>query len=261
MEKVGIDLFKHKFLKDYLVAVRNGDKILYDASLINTSEKGWILILHGESLMIYGHNWSSEQFLEIKEIFALNSYTNYLITGNSELIYELINFYNVDSHEIELERIFYKTKEIKEFNTKDLNIELGDMIDSTELATMLQQYYHEEYKGLNDKPFNLMSRNIFHLIQTNNIYVLKNSNDKICSFCTIINPDIGILFTKKEYRKKGYGKILLSYCSKILLKSNNEVYLMTVKKEKPSNMVVKGVGYDAFYNYTYTRINNDKESK
>jgi hypothetical protein len=238
-EKVGVELFQNKFLLDYLKKVQSGEQRLYDASLLNTNNDSWILILHGKMLLVYGENWKTEQFSEINEIFNLNAYTNYLLTGNSELIYGLIKFYKIENHTIQKERIFYKTKNIKNFDIKNVSIALGKMKNAKELSEMLQNYYHDEYNGQNDKPIEEMFKRIFDLVQTNSIYVLKNSNDEICSFCTIINPDIGILFTKSKFRRNGFGALMMSFCSKILVEENGEVFVTTDKKKLHQTLSVK----------------------
>lgn len=254
-QEIGINLFRHKYLKDYLDGVQSGSKKLYDASFINTTEKGWILILHGEILLIYGHNWNKSQFSEIKEIFDLNQYTNYVAGGDAKLINELIEFFQVDKHTLRKERIFYKSEKIKDFDNNDFKIELGKMDDINELAVMLKQYYHEEYNGENDKSLAEMQQRMLYLIQSAKIYTLKNNSNDLLSFCSIIDPDIGILFTNSEHRKKGYGKILLSFCSKLLEKENGNVYVMTDKNELASNQVMKAVGFKPIYEHSMTEIN------
>jgi len=254
-QEIGIDLYHHKFLKDYIDGVQNGFRRLYDASLIDSSANGWILILHGDILLIYGHNWDKSQFSEIKEIFDLNQYTNYLVNGEAKLISELIAFFKVDKHTVRKERIFYNSEKIKVFKPKGLKIGLGKMAELNELASMLQQYYHEEYGGENDKSLVEMQERMFHLIQSSKIFTLKNSEEELLSFCSIIDPDVGILFTNTEHRKKGYAKILLSHCSKLLEKENGKVYIMTDKGELASNEVCKAVGFEPFYNYSSTEIN------
>jgi hypothetical protein len=256
LEKVGLESFENKFLRDYIKRAQSGELNLYNASLLNISEESWILILHGDVLLIYGKNWKKEQFSEIKKIFELNAYTNYSLTGNSKLINDLVDYFKVNNRTIEKERIFYKTNNINEFKTKGITIESGQMADSKELAEMLQEYYHEEYNGHNDKPIDEMLRRVFVLLQTESIYVLRNSSSEICSFCTIINPDIGILFTKSKFRGKGFGKIIISYCSKLLLEVNDEVYVMTDKAKPSSNIVCEQVGFKPYFNYTSIAINN-----
>ena len=256
-KKVGLNLFKHKFLGEYIRGVQQGSKILYDASLLNTSENGWILILHGEILLIYGENWDKTQFQEIQEILELNKFTNYIIQGESKLIYSLIDYFKLEKYSMIKERIFYKTKKIVDFKVGDRKIELGNMSDIIELSRMLQQYYHEEYNGTNDKSLDEMQQRIFSLIQTRSIFVLKNPNGHILSFCTIIDPDIGILFTQTEHRGKGLGKILLSFCSQLLQQKNGEVFIMTDKEKISSDKVCKAVGFKPFFENTLTEINND----
>ena len=254
-QEIGINLFKHKFLKDYIDGVQSGMRKLYDASLINKAGDGWILILHGDILLIYGQNWNKSQFSEIRQIFNLNDYTNYVASGEAKLIGELIEYFKVDKHTVRKERIFYKSEKIIDFGTNQLKIELGKMSELNELAIMLQQYYHEEYNGENDKSLSEMQQRMFQLIQTAKVYTLKNKSNNLLSFCSIIDPDIGILFTNSEYRKKGYGKILLSHCSKLLEKENGTVYVMTDRNEVASNRVCKAVGFNPIYEHSMTELN------
>ncbi len=122
---------------------------------------------------------------------------------------------------------------------------------------MLQEYYKEEYHGQNNKTIEEAKRRIKILIDSEEIYVLKDSNGEIASFCTIINPDIGIIFTKKQYRRQGKGGKLLSYCSSLLLEKNDEIYLMTDRNVISSNMICKKIGFIPYFNFIYIRINND----
>lgn len=186
--EIDLSQYEYKFLNDYIEGAKNGTKKLFDKSLLNRTSDGWILILHGEILMIYGDNWNKNQFEEIKKIINLNQFSNFIITGNFELILELIAFFGVTNYSLYKERILYKTNSINSFHNNQLKIELGSVKDLNALAPMLQQYYHEEYKGLNDKSIVEMHERVFQLILTNKIYVLKNLNDEILSFCTIIDP-------------------------------------------------------------------------
>lgn len=254
-EKIDLELYQHKFLNDCVDKARNGQKPIYDLSIINTSSSGWILIIHSEMLLVYGYNWSTDQIQEISEVFDLNIYTNYTIAGDDELIDELIKFYEPKNYEIEKRRLFYRATKINIFNNENLKIRLGALSDLDELAVMLQEYYHEEYNGLNDKVIEEMQQRIFSLIQTNNIYVLLKMNGELSSFCTVIDPDIGILFTKKECRNKGYGKVILSYCSSILQQKNDIVYLMTDRDKIESNIVCEAVGFTRYYKYKMAKIN------
>lgn len=253
-KSINLELYKFKYLYNYIRAVKENYNVLYNSSLINFSENGWILILHGDILLIYGENWSAKQLEEIKASFVLNEFKNYTIAGDAELLNQLLQLYQIPRI-IQKERIFYRSRLVQDFTFDGLIIELGNQNDLVELAQMLQQYYHEEYKGMNDKSINEMISRVEILLERKSIFVLKRHDNSILSLCTINNPDIGILFTHMNERKKGYGKSLLSYCSKLLLNSNQEVYLMTDKNELPSNLTCKKVGYEPIFFYQQILIN------
>ena len=206
-------------------------------------------------LLVYGDNWTQNQLIEINEIFDFNKYSNLRLAGDNDLIDALIKFYKPSNFEIEKRRLFYKAREIQRYENSELKIRLGKQKEINELAFMLQEYYNEEYDGKNDKRIDEMRGRISTLILTKKIYVLLNMNSIIVSFCSIINPDIGILFTKKQYRKLGYGKIILSYCSNLLLKKNETIYLMTDRDKIESNKVCERVGFVPYYEYIQTIIN------
>jgi hypothetical protein len=255
-EQIDLNIYQHKFLNDYVDKAIKGLKPLYELSVLNTSQNnGWILILHGEMLLVYGENWNEIQIKEINEVFDLNKYTNYTLAGDNELIDKLIEFYKPINFEVEKRRILYHTNEITNFDSEGFKIRLGSFDELNELAVMLQEYYHEEYDGLNDKTIKEMRQRIISVIQAEKIYVLLDMNETLLSFCTIIDPDIGILFTNREHRKKGYGKIILSYCSQLLLQKNEAVYVMTDRDKLESNIVCEAVGFKPYFNYTMTQIN------
>lgn len=255
-EQLRLDMFKHKFLSLYISSVKKGDKVLYDASVLNLQEDSWILILHGEALLIYGENWKEKQFQEISSDFDFNKYRNYLVSGDSALIRSLINFNKLSNHWTEKERVFYRATQIKKIPLQGESISLGKINELNELAVMLQEYYKEEYGGQNNKSIEETTRRIQNLIDSKKIYLLKDTNGEIACFCTLINPDIGIIFTKSQYRRQGKGKMLLSYCSNLLLKENDEIYLMTDKCNLSSNMTCMKLGFEQFFDYTSIRINN-----
>jgi predicted GNAT family acetyltransferase len=254
-EEIDLNLYQHKFLNDFVDKAKNGQVSFSDLSVINTTDKGWILIIHSEMLLIYGNNWSVEQFQEISEMFDLNKFTNYTLSGDDELIDQLILFYKPKNFEIEKRRLLYQTTKINVFKNENLRIRLGSLNELDELAGMLQTYYHEEYNGLNDKEIEEMKERMFSFIQTEKIYLLLNINDDILSFCSIVDPDIGILFTKNEHRNNGYGKVILSYCSSLLREKNDSVYLMTDSDKIESNIVCETVGFRPYFKYIMTKIN------
>jgi hypothetical protein len=255
LEKIDFYSYRLKYLKDYLDKLIIGQLPVSIFSIINISESGWVLILHGEMLLVYGENWTKNQLIEIREVFELNKFTNFTLAGDNDLIDELISLYNPKNFVVQKRRLFYKASEIISFTSDNMKIQNGTLDQLNELAKMLQDYYHEEYSGLNDKTFEEMQQRIYSVIQSEKIYVLLDNKENIVSFCTIIDPDIGIMFTKREYRNNGYAKIILSYCSRILQQKNKIVYVMTDRDKMESNIVCKAVGFKPFYNYIMTKIN------
>ncbi len=252
---VNLALYKHKFLNNYINACFQGTHQLLETSLANISNQGWILILHGEMLLIYGKDWDESQFHEIREIFDLNQFTNFLIIGEANLIERLVEFYNITNHQIIKRRVFYNALEVKEIDPGPLMIEIGEVSEIDELAHLLQEYYREEYSGQNDQDLEECNDRISSLVFSRELFVLKEKNGNILGFCTVIDPDVGILFIKKSHRRRGYGKILLSYCSRFLLQTNKDVYLMTDKNQDVSNRVAESIGFSPYFEHIRVRMN------
>lgn len=257
-ERINLEEYRFKFLKHDIQRMENGTKPVYDDSILNISGGGWILIMHSsDAFVVYGENWSENQFPEIKEHLNINKYKNYLMKGESQLIKSLLDFYCVRNYRTQKERIFYRCKVISSSESEGRLARMALTDDADNLALMLQKYYNEEYGGENDKELKEMRRSVDNSIATNSIFVVENNQKSIVSFCTIINPDIGILYTLDEYRMQGFGKIVLAHCSRVLLKDNEEIYLMTDSTSESSNIVVKKTGFEKFYNYSYIRFNNN----
>ena len=255
-EKIKQNQYEFKYLYIALSNIIEGKKIAYESSLINLENENWILIIHSDELLIYGNHWTETQFREINQIIDLNKYRNYLLSGKSELIFDLINYYKISNFKIEKERLFFRTSKISDTIIENCEIRIAKYDETNKLSLMLQQYYHEEYNGENDKTDNEAKNRIRELITNQKIFVIENNSKEIVSFCTIINPEIGILFTDEKHRNNGYGKQILSYCSNKLLNENNEIYLMTDKKNNEINSICKKIGYESYCEYAYVRINN-----
>ncbi len=81
-KEIDLNIYQHKFLKDYVIKAAQGHAPLNELSVINTSPNGWVMILHGDILLVYGDNWTGNQILEISDIFYLNKFTNYSLAGD-----------------------------------------------------------------------------------------------------------------------------------------------------------------------------------
>lgn len=253
--EIDLEEYRFKYLNNYIQKARAGRVTIYETSVINISDAGWVLILHGDMLLIYGENWSIDQIHEVSEVFDLNNLTNFTLSGDEQLIDRIIEFYQPRNSEIKKRRIFYQSDEINIIENRNINIRLAMLPDLGELALMLQEYYHEEYGGENDKSIEEMEERVFSLIQTERIFVLQNEDEELVSFCTIVDPDIGILFTKEQHRNNGFGKVILSHCANQLHNENGTVYLMTDRDRLDSNIVCERVGFIPFFYYKMIEVN------
>ncbi|MEP0270328.1 GNAT family N-acetyltransferase [Ekhidna sp.] len=257
LQEINLDEYRFKFLNDYIQRSIAGQARIYETSVLNISNNGWVLLLHGDMLFIYGENWSPNQIQEINEVFDLNVFTNFTLAGDDELIDQIIDYYQPRNSEVKKRRIFYSTNEINLVENGNTNVVLATMADLNELAIMLQEYYHEEYDGQNDKSIEEMEERVLNYIQNENIFVLRNDDDEIISFCTIVDPDIGILFTKEQHRSNGFGKVILSHCANQLHIENGTVYLMTDRDRLDSNIVCERIGFTPSFYYKMVEINRN----
>ncbi len=260
--RVQISRYEYKYLRSYLTLFENGEVDFESKMFFNQSENGWVLFLFfadeifANNIIVYGENWHKIKLKEIKQSVDLSKFRTARITGNAELIMTLLYSDKVEGYSPIKERVFYRTNSVEPFELLNARIAVPNEEDASELSVMMKQYYHEEYNGKNDKRISDMNLIIAEHIKDNSILVLKNQNQELISFCTIVDPDIGILFTNKRFRNCGYGKMILSHCSKILLSRNEEVFLMTDKMKIESNSACKRIGFCDFFNYIDIVIKN-----
>lgn len=253
-EELDLTDYRYKYLSDYINKAKEGCRPIYNTSVINVSNNGWILVLHGDMLLLYGEHWNIEQIVELSESFDLNNFSNYTLAGQEFLIDTLTNFFEITNIEVHKHRLFYQSSSIVVFQHQSTIVRLADYNELDDLALMMQSYFHEEYLGLNDKTIEEMRKQIHWLISNRKIYLATNNNNLLLGFCTIIDPDIGILYTSFNYRNNGYGKIILSYCASLLQSNNHIVYLMTDRDNVSSNILSQQVGFNPFFEYKMITI-------
>lgn len=256
-DQLDINSYEYRFLRLKLNRVESKQSVLYSESVINFNQTGWVFILLSDSIMVFGNNWNAKQIKKALSNIDLTRFANYLIEGNHQLIKELLDYARISNRKVEKERLFYKLSGLPKVNCSDEKIGLPEPNDIESIATQLQQYYDEEYNGMNPKSLDEMVKMVGQYIKSESLFVLKNSNAEILSFCTILDTDIGILYTDRAHRKNGHGSNLLSFCTRRLLKENKAVHLMTDKNVLASNNTIVKVGFKPYFEYTYLRINNN----
>lgn len=171
------------------------------------------MIVNTDSFVsVYAKNWNQFQIDEVIQDFDFNDESHSFVMGDKNLLLEILSKCDINNYEIGKNRNFYRTKNVKKFEFDNYEIIKPTLDNVSKLAPMLQMYYHEEYKGENDKSLEDMYSRIKDLILSNEIFIINDTgNQEIISFCTIKDYSPGILFTDKNYRNKKFGQILLSY--------------------------------------------------
>jgi hypothetical protein len=254
------NLYQYTYLQNQLESVISGFQNIYSDSLVNIDNQNsnsWILIVNTDSFVsVYGKNWTQSQIIEILQDFDFTDESHSFVMGDKNLILEILGKSEISDFIIGKERNFYRTKKVKSFEFGNYEIKKPSFDNVAELASMLQIYYHEEYKGENDKTIEDMYLRINDLILSDEIFIITDASNKqeIISLCTIKDSSPGILFTKQNYRNRKFGQILLSYTSNKLLEINDEIFLMTDSNVIESNKVCENLGFAKFYEYVSINI-------
>jgi len=245
--------FRYKYLIGILnlVFVKGVVKVTENTTVYQIDNDWIIYIETSGQLFIYGSD-NDELLTELSEKMNLSAFHGFEIMGEYNLVYNLINKQNIHDYTVIKDRIFYRLNHTDQL-LDILEDTSSDMDDAEELTQMMLDYYHEEYNGTRDKQYDQIFNEICRYIMTQTIHIFKE--DKIVkAFCTIIDPDIGIIYTKPEFRKNQIGKKLLSKCSHILMNLNDESYLMTDLNSPASNKMTQDIGYKEIYRHSNIQI-------
>jgi GNAT superfamily N-acetyltransferase len=246
--------FRYKYLIKVLKLIYGKEIPVNVNSFINEEEDGgWIIFIEIEGwIYIYGLAYSEFQISHFIETIDLKKYNGFEIMGTLDLVYKILKESEIQTYKIIKDRYFYQ---LINYDSEPIenNIEFANSDDLDELVLMFQSYYSEEYNGERNKSADFLIPTIKSFIQDQSLFVIK-IDDTITTFCSVINPDIGIIFTKEKYRRQGLGRRLLEYCSSLLFEENEVAYLMTDKHNSESNKICQKIGYDIIYEHTNLKI-------
>jgi hypothetical protein len=252
MTNIKEDDFKFKYLINCLDLIFKYRQLgINRNSMIIVDNDKWLIFIETENnLFLYSKDHNAKILGEILKHLDLNKHCGKEIMGDYNLVYEILNKNSKDYTTIK-DRLFYQTNEIIKRDTS--NCEFGRPEDLEEIIPLFQEYYKEEYNGERNKSKDYLRPTILEHLENEEIYIIKKDN-KIVAFCSIIDPDIGIMFTVQEYRKRGYSKQLISIATEKLLNQNQIANVMTDMNNIPSNKVCVDVGYNQIYEHTNVRI-------
>lgn len=241
-----------------------GDYYNYHDAWIYENDESWCV-----GFWIDGNYFLNSNNLSENDLKIINNRINFKhfkqdgfhFAGNTELVDSLSEI-NTDFELEEFkERYFFALDKVNNENNLSNKISLIDYDDVDEIAILYQQYYVEEYQGTNNKQLEVVKDNIYSLITRNLMYKLEIDNE-IIGFCTKMTflsdtPNmIGTIFIQESNRNKKYAQNLLRFVSNIMLKENQEIYLMTTKQNTASNKMVERVGFLKKYDHSDRIIKN-----
>ncbi len=245
--------YRYKYLINVLDAIYNHEVEVNVNSFINEEDESWIIFVEIKGqVFIYGLNYSDIQVSHFIETINLKEYKGFEIMGTKDLVYKILKQAGIENYKLIKDRCFYQLLNYDSDPIED-NIELAGFDDLEELVLMFQSYYAEEYNGERNKSADFLIPMIKKSIQNQSLFITKKDGI-ITTFCSVIDPDIGIIFTKEEYRGQGLGRRLLEYCSSLLFDENEVAYLMTDMHNSASNKICQKIGYDIIYEHTNIKI-------
>lgn len=244
--------------------VMGGYQNFYDAWIYENNES-WCV-----GFWIDGNYLLNSKELDVNDLHKINEKINFKFfdqdgfhfAGDTKLIDNLTELnkgkFELDSFK---ERYFYVSNKINFESELQNNISLLNICDIDKVATLYQQYYVEEYEGKNNKELEFVKANINYLMSKKLIYKLELEND-IIGFCTKMSflsqkPNmIGTIFIEESKRNNKFAQNLLAEVSNEMLRQNQEIYLMTTKKNTASNKMVENVGFIKQYDHSDRIIKN-----
>ena len=237
--------FEHNYLVDGISRVGYFQQEYHESYIVRDQESWVVGFCFAGNYMLYGKNWNNKQLIVIKDLLKRHSYNKgFHFSGTAELIKDLFAEKN---YKLFKHRIFYEAVNITSVNKLELIPRLAKVEELDILTQMTCDYFHEEYKGQNDKDFEKIKPSVLNSIQKKCIWVLENDG-QIISKCSIImtqfeSPIIGSFYTIQESRNQGFGTRLLEFVSNHLLKEYKSVCLLSDKNNIESNIVFKRLNY------------------
>jgi GNAT superfamily N-acetyltransferase len=241
--------YRYKYLNNALALIYNREVEIGANSYIHQDEGGWVIfIVFAADLLIYGADYSEVHLAHLTRALDLARYKGFNTMGTYDLIYTVLERLKIENYQLVKDRYFYQLTDITA-NVTENNLKLAKSGDHKQLVGMFQQYYIEAYQGERNKRVEFLLPMINRSILEKKLYIIK-FDTIIAAFCSIVDPDIGILFTRETHRGQGLGFRLLAHCSRMLLEKNGFAFVMTDMHNPASNTICKKIGYKLIYEHT-----------
>lgn len=247
------DYFPYYHFLQVLKRLNNKELKLFDSYNIYGDSNNSIMCIWAEgSYFIYGHKWNQEIIDKAAEKIQPQKFKNFTFIGNRILIDEIFKKAKVE-FDSRRNRIVYQCKKVlsKPEEIEGI-IENASALYLDQLISNGILYYKEEFEGKGNKSDDEVKQDIVSALENGTMYSLRNL-DLIISILTVINyeydkPMIGSLFTRPEYRNKGFAYKLLYNVTKGLLENGYfECGLLSNADNPASNKIFTKIGYVPIY--------------
>jgi len=219
---------EHYHLIYMLEKLKSGQIEVYNSFNVVDETGSDVLYIHlSIGSFIYGTKWTKEIIKLLSEEMNFKNFKNgYSFSGQLDLITELFQ-YNETQINIFKNRFIESCQTVRTSSTQFTGIaENATLADFDELVILGNDYYQEEFRGQGSQNYNQIVNSVHQGIVENTMYIWR-AEGVITSMVRIINDDdrcaiVGSLFTRKDFRGKGYAYFLLHTVTEGLLKAGYE---------------------------------------
>ena len=213
-----------------------------------------------ESYLLYSNCWTEEAVDFLVSYIQPAKFSNFQFLGQRDLILQILSKSSA-THKLHKDRLIYECSRVNVKASLSLsgiaNATLGDY---KAVAVMSWDNYQEEYNEEGPRSKEEIAAGTLQGIKDGKVFILKNAST-ICSMLQVINdsPDyimVGNLFTKEEYRGRGYARNLLAVVTNGYLKNGYESCgLLSDITNASSNRVFIDIGYQTIYKWASVFVN------
>jgi predicted GNAT family acetyltransferase len=247
--------FSHFYLIKTIERIVKIEQKVYGAfNIIDKSKTNILCIWTEGEFLIYGANYNVEIINMLYKRIQPDRYAHFYFSGQRSIILDFFSE-NTLQYSIYKDRLMYSCEKVIELNSKtEGSLELASLIEIDELARMGHEFYNAEYDDKADRDFEYMYNVVKASIINSTLYLWR-CNNLICSIAQIVSTNnenvlIGLLYTNKDQRNKGYATALLYNLTRNLLDNGVEKCgLIADRNRIEPNKVFNKIGYVSIYEH------------
>jgi GNAT superfamily N-acetyltransferase len=249
------DYFSHYHLIHKIEQIKNKKTDLFDCyNIVDDKGSNVLCMLVTGAYFIYSYSWTNEIIQKLSEKIEFQKIRRFSFCGQRDLIIELFQNNKIDG-KVFKNRFIEVCESVNQPTGEFIGqIENGVFEDFEELVRMGYDYNQEEFRGQGSQTLDSITASVENSILNSKIFVWR-VNGLITTFGQIINDHedfaiIGSLYTKKEFRGKGYGYYLMhSLTSGLLRDGFLKCGLVSDADYEITKKIFERVGYKPAYKW------------